>query len=95
MKTYFNVSEGSLIRTWVSVIVIFVVLSLSNAIFGPVMLKIFAPLVEQYAYNKPALLSASHLVILFFNSFFYFMALFVLIWAVLSSLKREADYGYK
>jgi len=91
MKTYFNVSDGGLIKTWVSCLTIFFILSLTNSIFGPVMNRIFSPLVDQYAFQNASLLSAKHLVLLFFNNFFFVMAIFILIFAVLSSLRREDD----
>jgi len=95
MKTYFNVSDAGLIKTWISAVVLFVILNLAFAIFSPVMNNVFKSLVEQYAYNNAALLSASKLVLLFFNAFPYFMSMVILAFAVLSSLRREEDYGYK
>jgi hypothetical protein len=84
MKTYFNVSDAGLIKTWISAVVLFVILNLAFAIFSPVMNQVFSSLVDQYAYNNAQLLSAKHLVLLFFNAFPYFMSMVILIFAVLS-----------
>jgi len=91
MKTYFNAHNGGLIKTWISAVVIFFILNLAFSIFSPVVNKVLLSLVQQYAYNNPSLLSAAHLVVLFFNGFPFFMAIVILIFAVLSSLRREED----
>jgi len=91
MKTYFNVSEGSLIKVWISSIVIFFILNLSFAIFSPIMRVTLSSLVDQYAFQNASLLSAKNLILLFFSFFPYAMSIMILVFAVLSSLKREED----
>jgi hypothetical protein len=91
MKEYFDTSDGSFIKTWVSALVIFFILTLAYAIFSPLINTTFSDLVDVYAWNNPQLLSAKHLVVLFFNGFSYFCAVVILIWATIASLKREED----
>jgi len=91
MKTYFNVSDGSLIKVWVSALTLFFTLNLTMSIFGPIMRVTLASLVDQYAFQNAALLSAKSLILLFFSLFPFAVSLMILVWAVLSSLKREED----
>lgn len=96
MTTYFKVDEGSgFIRTWIAAIVIFFVLNLTYAIFSPIMNQTFSDLVDIYAYNNGQLLSAKILIIGFFNLFPFIMSFMILFWAVVQSLRREEDYGYR
>jgi uncharacterized membrane protein YedE/YeeE len=96
MKTYFDINSGSgFIRTWIAAIVIFFTLNLTYAIFSPVMNQTFSDLVDIYAWNNPQLLSAKILIIGFFNLFPFIMSFMVLFWAVIQSLRREEDYGYR
>lgn len=96
MTQYFNSSDGSqFIRTWIAAIVIFFVLNLTYAIFSPIMNQTFSDLVDIYAWNNAQLLSAKILVIGFFNLFPFIMSIMILFWAVVQTLRREEDYGYR
>jgi type IV secretory pathway TrbL component len=92
MKTYFDIKSGmGFIKVWISAIVIFFVLNLTFAIFSPIMNQVFSDLVDQYAWNNAALLSAKTLTLGFFNLFPYIMSFMILVWSVVSSLRREED----
>jgi len=92
MKIYFDVKSGmGFIKVWISAIVVFFVLNLTFAIFSPIMNQVFSDLVDQYAWNNPALLSAKTLTLGFFNLFSFIMSFMILVWAVISSLRREED----
>jgi len=96
MKTYFKANEGGgFIKTWVAAIVVFFVLNLTYSIFSPIMNQTFSDLVDIYAYDNAQLLSAKIMVMGFFNLFPYIMSFMILFWAVVQSLRREEDYGFR
>lgn len=95
------------IRTWITVVVVFFILSLAWAVFSPLMNGTFNDLVD-HAIGTNANLqgnngenlqyyyqlhSAKTLIVGFFNFFPFALGCILLTWAVLSSLrKEESDY---
>lgn len=84
-------TSGGFASTWLTIIVLMFTIALAWAIFAPMIDKQFSDLVDFYAYDNAALLSSKSLVISFFDIFPYIFCFFILVWGVLSSLRREQD----
>ena len=96
------------IRTWVTVIVVLIILNLTYAVFSPIVHNILNDLVLQFLYSsQTASIAAGHdsdfyfaslntarsMIVGFFDLFAYIMSAVVLVWGILQSLRREeSDY---
>jgi len=95
------------IRNWLTVVIVFFILSLAWAVFSPLMNGTFNDLVDQAIGTNAnlqgnngdqvsyyhQLYSAKTLIIGFFNLFPFALSCILLSWAILSSLrKEESDY---
>jgi cbb3-type cytochrome oxidase subunit 3 len=96
------------IGTWVTVIVVMFVLSLSWSIFSPLLNQTFSDLVDHaifdnqelsaanghhVSYYYASLYASKNMLLAFFNLFPFILSTIALIWAVLSAMrKEESDY---
>jgi hypothetical protein len=95
------------IGVWITIAVAWLALSLAYAIFSPVMNNTLDPLVDDAIYNGQShsgangdqhvfydgLFSSKTMVTLFFNLFGFAMGWILIIWGILSALRREEDSG--
>lgn len=97
------------ISVWIEIVVVFFILSLSWAIFSPILNNVFSDLVDQVIWENQQIPSnndqvaadnylhqlyvAKQLILGFFNLFPFALGCILLVYGVLSSLRREeADY---
>ena len=95
------------LSNWVTVVSVAFILCLSMSIFSPLINNTFSDLVDQAIYNGQStsgnngnmdsyyasLSSSKHLIVTIFNVSPYFISITLLVWAVLSSLRKEdSDY---
>ena len=102
-----GVNMVKFMQNLVTVIVVFFILSLTMAIFSPIVNKSLSGLVDDQIYKNQiasgnngdvgyyyaSLSSAKHLVLTFYNFSPYAISTMLLVWMTLSSLRKEqSDY---